>query len=129
MRAPPAHPNRLISTRSLAVPCHVVPEPMPVPCHAAILYRVTCMLHVCPCVLLWCTCPFPWSPRRSSGGTTVVKYLIPTRGLLGLRNALLTASRGTAVINTVFDRYGEWAGDMSTREQGSLVSRARSEAP
>lgn len=54
--------------------------------------------------------------------TTVVKYKIPTRGLLGLRNAILTASRGTAVLNTVFDEYGPWAGDISTRDQGSLVS-------
>lgn len=54
--------------------------------------------------------------------TTVVKYKIPTRGLLGLRNAILTASRGTAVLNTVFEEYGPWAGDISTRDQGSLVS-------
>eukprot|EP00271_Cylindrocystis_brebissonii_P015538 TRINITY_DN38458_c0_g1_i1.p1 TRINITY_DN38458_c0_g1~~TRINITY_DN38458_c0_g1_i1.p1 ORF type:complete len:724 (-),score=163.96 TRINITY_DN38458_c0_g1_i1:377-2467(-) len=58
----------------------------------------------------------------TAGGTTTVKYKIPTRGLLGLRNALLTATRGTAVINTNFDEYGEWAGEISMREQGSLVS-------
>ncbi|KAG9449420.1 hypothetical protein H6P81_009385 [Aristolochia fimbriata] len=57
-----------------------------------------------------------------SEGTTLVKYKIPTRGLLGLRNAILTASRGTAVLNTVFDSYGPWAGDISTRDQGSLVA-------
>jgi GTP-binding protein len=42
--------------------------------------------------------------------------------LLGLRNAMLTASRGTAVLNTVFHGYAEWAGEISTREQGSLVA-------
>ncbi|KAK2400591.1 elongation factor family protein [Trifolium repens] len=57
-----------------------------------------------------------------SEGTTQVKYKIPTRGLLGLRNAILTASRGTAILNTVFDCYGPWAGDMSTRDLGSLVA-------
>ncbi|CAJ2673200.1 unnamed protein product [Trifolium pratense] len=57
-----------------------------------------------------------------SEGTTLVKYKIPTRGLLGLRNAILTASRGTAILNTVFDCYGPWAGDMSTRDLGSLVA-------
>ncbi|XP_068636877.1 putative elongation factor TypA-like SVR3, chloroplastic [Aristolochia californica] len=57
-----------------------------------------------------------------SEGTALVKYKIPTRGLLGLRNAILTASRGTAVLNTVFDSYGPWAGDISTRDQGSLVA-------
>lgn len=56
------------------------------------------------------------------GGTTTVKYRMPTRGLLGLRNALLTATRGTAVINTIFLGYEQWAGEISTREQGSLVS-------
>lgn len=58
----------------------------------------------------------------SSEGTTFLKYKIPTRGLLGLRNAILTASRGTAILNTIFDSYGPWAGDMSTRDLGSLVS-------
>ncbi|XP_077214191.1 elongation factor family protein isoform X2 [Tasmannia lanceolata] len=57
-----------------------------------------------------------------SEGTSLIKYKIPTRGLLGLRNAILTASRGTAVLNTVFDTYGPWAGDISTRDQGSLVA-------
>ncbi|GAB4851605.1 Putative elongation factor TypA-like svr3, chloroplastic [Ancistrocladus abbreviatus] len=57
-----------------------------------------------------------------SEGTTLLKYKIPTRGLLGLRNAILTASRGTAVLNTIFDGYGPWAGDISTRDQGSLVA-------
>ncbi|XP_019186683.1 PREDICTED: uncharacterized protein LOC109181391 isoform X1 [Ipomoea nil] len=57
-----------------------------------------------------------------SEGTTLLKYKIPTRGLLGLRNAILTATRGTAILNTIFDSYGPWAGDISTRDQGSLVA-------
>ncbi|KAM7271424.1 hypothetical protein ACFE04_030638 [Oxalis oulophora] len=57
-----------------------------------------------------------------SEGTTFLKYKMPTRGLLGLRNAILTASRGTAILNTIFDSYGPWAGDISTRDQGSLVA-------
>jgi len=55
-------------------------------------------------------------------GITRMKYNIPTRGLLGLRNAILTATRGTAVLNTNFDRYGEWAGEISMREFGSLIA-------
>jgi GTP-binding protein len=55
-------------------------------------------------------------------GTTLLKYKMPTRGLLGLRNAILTASRGTAILNTVFESYGPWAGDINTRDQGSLVA-------
>ncbi|GAB2249408.1 hypothetical protein Droror1_Dr00012767 [Drosera rotundifolia] len=57
-----------------------------------------------------------------SEGANILKYKIPTRGLLGLRNAILTASRGTAILNTVFDCYGPWTGEMHTREQGSLVA-------
>ncbi|KAL6877506.1 hypothetical protein ACP4OV_012721 [Aristida adscensionis] len=55
-------------------------------------------------------------------GTTLLKYKIPTRGLIGLRNAILTASRGRAILNTIFDSYGPWAGDLSSRDQGSLVA-------
>ncbi|XP_047941500.1 putative elongation factor TypA-like SVR3, chloroplastic [Salvia hispanica] len=57
-----------------------------------------------------------------SEGTTFMKYKIPTRGLLGLRNSILTVTRGTAVLNTIFDEYGSWAGDISTRDLGSLVA-------
>lgn len=60
-----------------------------------------------------------YAPR--SEGTTLLKYKMPTRGLLGLRNVILTVSRGTAVLNTIFDEYGPWAGDLSTRDLGSLV--------
>ncbi|XP_050383707.1 putative elongation factor TypA-like SVR3, chloroplastic [Argentina anserina] len=60
--------------------------------------------------------------QGGSEGTNILKYKIPTRGLLGLRNAILTASRGTAILNTIFDSYGPWAGDMSTRDLGSLVA-------
>lgn len=55
-------------------------------------------------------------------GITTIKYKIPTRGLLGLKNALLTATRGTGVINTIFLGYEEFSGDISTRENGSLVA-------
>ena len=55
-------------------------------------------------------------------GTTTIKYRVPTRGLIGLRNAMLTASKGNAVLNTIFDGYGEWSGDLNTRANGSLVA-------
>lgn len=58
----------------------------------------------------------------SSGGATVVKFRSPTRGLIGVRNAALTASRGTAVFNTLFDDYDSWAGDIMARDRGSLIS-------
>ena len=59
-----------------------------------------------------------------NGGTTTIKYRLPTRGLLGLRNHMLTATKGTAVLNTLFDGYDKSAGEIKTREQGSLVAFA-----
>ena len=56
------------------------------------------------------------------GGLTRVSYKIPTRGLLGLRNAMLTATKGTAVLNTIFKGYEPWSGDITTRDLGSLVA-------
>lgn len=56
-----------------------------------------------------------------SESTTRIKYTIPTRGLLGLRNAMLTATKGTAVLNTIVIGYEPWCGDIDTRENGSLV--------
>ncbi len=54
---------------------------------------------------------------------TVVKYLIPTRGMLGLRSEMLTASRGTAIIDAVFDSYRpRIAGDIQSRDKGSLLA-------
>merc|ERR1739842_120962 len=56
-------------------------------------------------------------------GMSVVKYLVPTRGMLGLRSAMLTASRGTAIIDSVFDSYrARITGDIQARDKGSLLA-------
>lgn len=56
-------------------------------------------------------------------GMSVVKYLVPTRGMLGLRSAMLTASRGTAIIDSVFDSYRpRITGDIQARDKGSLLA-------
>lgn len=49
-------------------------------------------------------------------------YKIPTRGLLGIRSALLTATKGTAMLNTIFAEYAPWCGPIATRENGSLTA-------
>src|SRR5204862_258826 len=49
-------------------------------------------------------------------------YKIPTRGLLGLRQAFLTATRGRGVMNTLIEGYGPLAGAIATRELGSLIA-------
>lgn len=51
-----------------------------------------------------------------------VTYRIPTRGLLGVKNALLTSTRGTAVMNSEFEGYGPWAGQLEDKENGSLLA-------
>ena len=60
-----------------------------------------------------------------SGSMSVVKYLIPTRGMLGLRSNLLTATRGTALIDSVFDSYRKKInGEIEGRDKGSLLAFA-----
>jgi GTP-binding protein len=51
-----------------------------------------------------------------------LKYLVPTRGLLGFRYQFLTATRGAGVMNTIFFDYLPMVGALSGREAGSIVS-------
>lgn len=61
----------------------------------------------------------------SGEGLSLVKYLVPTRGMLGLRSALLTATRGTAIIDSVFDSYRpKIQGEIQARDKGSLLAFA-----
>lgn len=56
---------------------------------------------------------------------SVVKYLVPTRGMLGIRSALLTATRGTAIIDSVFDSYRSKIQEIiQARDKGSLLAFA-----
>lgn len=52
------------------------------------------------------------SPVETGGDAqmTNIEYLVPTRGMIGLRNSMLTATRGTAVMDTIFDSYRPYAG-------------------
>ncbi len=55
-------------------------------------------------------------------GWVRMEYLVPSRGLIGFRTQFLTDTRGTGIANHVFEGYEPWAGDISTRISGSLVS-------
>ena len=56
-------------------------------------------------------------------GMSVVKYLVPTRGMLGLRSSMLSATRGTAIIDSVFDSYKACIkSEIQSRNQGSLLA-------
>jgi GTP-binding protein len=53
---------------------------------------------------------------------TILEFDIPARGLIGLRNPVLTATEGEAVIAHRFKSYEPWKGDMSSRNSGSLIA-------
>lgn len=57
-----------------------------------------------------------------SEGFTFLKFLIPTRGLIGIRSALLTATKGTMIMDTSFDSYRKNVGVIGHRDRGSLLA-------
>lgn len=58
----------------------------------------------------------------SNDGSTRLEFSIPARGLIGFRGNFLTATKGAGVINTIFDGYAPYKGDMVYRKQGSLIA-------
>ena len=55
-------------------------------------------------------------------GRVRLEFHIPSRGLIGLRSEMLTDTKGTAIMNSLFHGYIEWQGEIATRPTGSLVS-------
>src|SRR5437868_8837912 len=55
-------------------------------------------------------------------GRVRIEFRVPSRGLIGLRSQLLTDTRGTIVMNAIFDGYTEWLGDIPHRLTGVLVA-------
>ena len=60
--------------------------------------------------------------ENTSTGSTLLTYVVPTRGLLGFRYQFLTATRGMGIINSIFHNYGPIVGTISSRSKGSLVA-------
>ncbi len=60
--------------------------------------------------------------QRLEGSRVRLEYIIPTRGLFGLRSQLLTATRGTAIAHSVFEGWMPWNGAIPKRTLGALVS-------
>ncbi len=58
----------------------------------------------------------------TSQGYTRLEFLIPSRGLIGFRNQLLTETKGTAVMNSLFEEYQPYKGEIGGRQRGSLVA-------
>ena len=55
-------------------------------------------------------------------GRVRIDFRVPSRGLIGLRSQLLTDTRGTIVMNSLFDGYVEWQGEIPHRPTGALVA-------
>jgi len=55
-------------------------------------------------------------------GRTDIEFLVPSRGLIGYRSQFMTDTKGSGIINNLFHSYKEWAGDISQRSTGVLVS-------
>jgi GTP-binding protein len=55
-------------------------------------------------------------------GRVRLEFHVPSRGLIGLRSEILTDTRGTAIMNSLFHGYIEWQGEIPTRPTGSLVA-------
>jgi GTP-binding protein len=60
-----------------------------------------------------------------STGWVRMDYLVPARGLIGFRTEFLTETRGSGILHHVFDRWEPWAGELRTRQTGSLVADRR----
>ena len=58
----------------------------------------------------------------ANGGYTRVEFSIPSRGLIGYKNELLTDTKGNGIMNTIFDGYQPYKGEIPTRAQDSLVA-------
>jgi GTP-binding protein len=60
--------------------------------------------------------------HNHGSGRVRLEFIIPSRGMIGLRSELLTETRGTVILNSLFDGYTEWLGEIPHRMTGALVS-------
>lgn len=63
-----------------------------------------------------------------SGGYTRLEFGIPARGLIGYRGEFMTDTKGNGILNSVFDGYGPFKGEIQYRKQGSLIAYESGEA-
>ena len=60
--------------------------------------------------------------NANATGSTRLEFLIPSRGLIGYRGEFLTDTKGTGVMNTEYEGYGPYKGDIQYRKTGSLIA-------
>ena len=63
-----------------------------------------------------------------NGGYIRLEFSIPSRGLIGYRGEFMTDTKGNGILNTIFDGYGPYKGDLNYRKQGSLIAFEAGEA-
>ena len=68
------------------------------------------------------------SMGAASGGYTRLEFSIPSRGLIGYRGEFMTDTKGNGIMNSIFDGYGPYKGDIQYRKQGSLIAFEAGEA-
>lgn len=68
------------------------------------------------------------SMGAANGGYVRLEFSIPARGLIGYRGEFMTDTKGNGIINTTYDGYGPYKGDMMYRTQGSLIAFESGEA-
>ncbi len=66
--------------------------------------------------------------RPSSGGKTRLVFSAPSRGLIGYHGEFLSDTRGTGIMNRLFERYGPYKGNIEGRQTGVLISNAGGQA-
>ena len=59
---------------------------------------------------------------NAQGGYVRLEFQIPSRGLIGYRGEFMTDTKGNGIMNTIFDGYDIWKGDISYRRQGSIIA-------
>ncbi len=57
-----------------------------------------------------------------NGGVTRLEFVIPSRGLIGFRGNFMTMTKGTGILNTIFDSYQPYKGEITFRKTGSLIA-------
>jgi GTP-binding protein len=66
--------------------------------------------------------------RPSGGGKTRITFSAPSRGLIGYHGEFLSDTRGTGIMNRLFERYGPYKGQIEGRKNGVLISNGSGEA-
>ena len=60
--------------------------------------------------------------HSGQGGTALMEFLVPTRGLIGFRNQFITSTKGQGIMNSLFEKYDEFKGEFESNPHGSLVA-------